>query len=110
MGGVCHRVGVGGLIAAMGWDTGRAEKATAIGIALVSLVGISATGCGGGDDDITEANYLPKVIAALCGQRRILREPRLPQSAEAGSSPSSSPFVVGGLTGEVFNHDMPSRA
>jgi hypothetical protein len=90
-------------------NTGWAAKTAAIGIALVSLVGISATRCGG-DDDVTEANLRQKMVAAFCGaQAACCASQGFPLSAD-------SKLICEGTIGVlafnpypgvyVFNHDI----
>jgi hypothetical protein len=89
-------------------DTGWAAKTTAIGIAMVSLAGISATRCGG-DDDVTEANFGPKLAAALCdAEANCCASQGFEMSADARLICEGNARVLGFSPGAgyVFNHDI----
>ncbi len=92
----------------MGRSTEGDGKAAAIGLALVSLVGVAAAGCGGGSDDVTEANIGPKLIAALCAaEANCCAGQGFPESADAMRlCAMTTPVLLSDPTGYVFNHDI----
>jgi len=90
-------------------NTAWAAKTRAVGIALVSLVGLSATRCGGGDDDVTEANFATKFAAALCGaEANCCTSQGFEFSADDRliCEGTSGVFGFSPANGYVFNHDI----
>ncbi len=92
----------------MGRNTEGTATTIAIGIALVSLMGISATGCGGGDDAVTDANIGAKLAAALCAaEASCCARQGFPESADDRRlCDMTTPTLLLHPSGYVFSHDI----